>query len=261
MRSLDAHFDAPPRQPRSPRGAKSRAGARIDMAFSTPARRTAGGAALRSVLAGGERLPSAGGGCGDSPRGAKQAAEQLDADLKLASEASAERHAFEALVRRYQRDVYGIALSVLGDPDLAWDAAQECFLKLYRRLATYRGEAPLKAWLSRVALHVALDLRRGRLRIPEVGLEDRALCSLPDDAHRPDERAALSEDGRRLGEAWSSLGEMHQAILSLRELEGLSYAEIAQALEIPVGTVMSRLFYARRTLRERMEGLELPLAA
>jgi RNA polymerase sigma-70 factor (ECF subfamily) len=175
--------------------------------------------------------------------------------------AAGDAAAFAELVRRHQRRVYAVAYSVLGDPDLAWDAAQECFLKLFRRLSTFRGEAPLKAWLSRVALHVALDARRSRVRCPELPFDVAAFAALPDRGELPDERACLREDGERLGQAFAALGELQRSVLTLRELEGLSYAEIAEAMAIPVGTVMSRLFYARRALREQMESLQLRRAA
>jgi RNA polymerase sigma-70 factor, ECF subfamily len=187
---------------------------------------------------------------------------QPDPDSELAEQASrGDRAAFASLVRRHQRTVYGIALSVLRDADLAWDAAQETFLKLHGRIASFRGDAPLKTWISRIALHVAVDQRRRARRIPEQGVEELTWSRLKDPHRLADDEVERSELRDALEAAFARLGETQRTVLLLREVEGHSYAQIARATGVPVGTVMSRLFYARRALRELLEIPGLSLAA
>lgn len=181
-----------------------------------------------------------------------------DPDLELLKRAAeGDRDAFSRLVERHQRMVYAIALSVLHDADLAWDAAQESFLKLHARLASFRGDAPLRTFLSRIALHVAVDQRRRTRRSPEQSLEGSSLAHLPDTGRLADDEVERQELRHRLADAFASLQETQRTALVLREVEGQSYAQIARSMGVPVGTVMSRLFYARRSLRAVLAGPEL----
>lgn len=172
----------------------------------------------------------------------------MDQEL-LERAARGDRGAFSKLVERHQRMVYSIALSVLHDADLAWDAAQETFLKLHARIASFRGDAPLRTFVSRIALHVAVDLRRRGQRSPERPVEGLALSHLPDPRGLADDEVERRELRDHLARAFASLQETQRTALVLREVEGQSYAQIARAMGVPVGTVMSRLFYARRALR------------
>lgn len=175
-----------------------------------------------------------------------------DLDGALAGRAAGgDRTAFGALLARYQRTVYLIALSVLRDSDLAMDASQETFIRLHAHLKSFRGEAPLRTWLSRIALHVAVDQRRRTKRRGEQSVDDAALASFEDPGALPDDRLARAELRQGLLRSFEALSEAQRTVLALRDVEGLSYGEIAKVLRIPVGTVMSRLFYARRALRER----------
>ncbi len=177
-----------------------------------------------------------------------------DPDRALAEQAAkGDRGAFARLVQSHQRAVYSVALSVLRDADLAWDAAQETFLRLHARISSFRGDAPLKTWISRIALHVAVDLRRRAQRTPEQSVDLTGLSSLPDPRRLADEEVERRELRAQLEEAFAHLGETQRTVLLLREVEGRSYAQIARATGVPVGTVMSRLFYARRSLRELLE--------
>jgi RNA polymerase sigma-70 factor (ECF subfamily) len=182
------------------------------------------------------------------------AVDREDPDRALAERAArGDRGAFARLVQSHQRAVYSIALAVLRDADLAWDAAQETFLRLHARIASFRGDAPLKTWISRIALHVAVDQRRRAQRIPEQSVDLTALSSLPDPQRLADEEFERGEMRAQLEEAFAQLGETQRTVLVLREVEGHSYAQIARATRVPVGTVMSRLYYARRALRELLE--------
>jgi RNA polymerase sigma-70 factor (ECF subfamily) len=177
----------------------------------------------------------------------------VDREL-LERAARGDRGAFSKLVEHHQRMVYSIALSVLHDADLAWDAAQETFLKLHARIASFRGDAPLRTFVSRIALHVAVDLRRRGQRSPERPVEGLALSHLPDPRGLADDEVERRELRDHLARAFASLQETQRTALVLREVEGQSYAQIARAMGVPVGTVMSRLFYARRALRALLAG-------
>jgi RNA polymerase sigma-70 factor (ECF subfamily) len=203
-----------------------------------------------------ERFPNRPRTCGSFPD------KGLDGEKELVFRAArGDERAFSEIVVRYQRSVYLIARSVLSDPDRAWDAAQDTFIRLYARLGTFRGEAPLKTWITRVALHVAIDHRRRSRRFPEQSIEVTKLARASDPGRLPDEELARVELAREMQGALSRLGTEQRTILTLREVEGLPYAEIAQVLEIPVGTVMSRLFYARHALRELLKSRPEALAA
>ncbi|HEY3452152.1 MAG TPA: RNA polymerase sigma factor [Myxococcales bacterium] len=197
--------------------------------------------------------PSAG-RWGRSPAPGAERVSRDAADSKLAARARrGDQAAFEEIVRRFQPAIFALCRSVLKDPDEAWDAVQDSLVRLWERLEGYRGEAPLRVFVSRLALHVAIDHRRRHERCPERAIDPLVLARSGDPARSPADAAEAEELGRRLGLAMSGLAGAHRAILALRELEGLSYSEIARALHIPLGTVMSRLFYARRAMRALLE--------
>jgi RNA polymerase sigma-70 factor, ECF subfamily len=171
-------------------------------------------------------------------------------DAALASRSiRGDESAFAALYSRYRRTVEGLCVSVLHDSDEAADAAQDAMLRLWQRLPDYRSEAPLRIFISRLCLHVAIDHLRRRQRRPERAVDEGQLARAGDERARPDEELQRRQAGRELSRAFARLGEVQRVVLSLREVDGLSYAQIARALKIPLGTVMSRLFYTRRALR------------
>jgi len=159
-----------------------------------------------------------------------------------------DKEAFGELVRRYQRLVVSIAYRMSGDATLAEDAAQDAFLRAWQQLSRfeYRGAGSFRAWLCRIATNVTTD--RLRKAHPTVALE---ALPLPGGV-RPDEVHLRGEEAQAVRAAILRLPEASRAALILREYEGLSYREIAEALNIPIGTVMSRLNYARRRLREEL---------
>lgn len=159
-----------------------------------------------------------------------------------------DKDAFGELVRRYQQLVVGIAYRMSGDAMLAEDAAQDAFLRAWQRLASfeYRGAGSFRAWLCRIVTNMTTDLlRKARLTLPMEAL------SLPGGV-RPDEVYLRQEQAQTVQAAILRLPEASRATLILREYEGLSYREISQALDIPMGTVMSRLNFARSKLREEL---------
>lgn len=170
--------------------------------------------------------------------------------------------AFTEIVRRYQRAVYRLAHGLTRNAADADDLAQETFVRAYRALERFRAGEPLYPWLSRITMNLAFSLFRHRRRRPETALEPLVEAGqqwgVEDD---PLEHAAGREQREQLQAAFGELSEEHQAVLSLRALEGLSYEEIAGTLQVPVGTVMSRLSRARSELRQRLAartGEELP---
>ena len=160
-----------------------------------------------------------------------------------------DRDAFSELVRSHYPGVVRVIYRLCGDAGLAEDAAQETFIKAWQHLASFRPGTSLKSWLYRIGANTALDaLRRGRnapLDFEAVGAEDSSAG--------PEEALLQKERSRTVQAAILSLSEANRTILVLREYGGLSYAEIAAALDVPAGTVMSRLNYARSRLRELLE--------
>jgi len=163
-----------------------------------------------------------------------------------------EPRAFEELVRGYQHRVFGVAVRMLGNRAEAEEIAQEVFLRAHRAIADFRGDAKLSTWLYGIASRLCLNrLASGDRRRVREG-ED-LLLRLPSggpDASVELERAEISS---ALRQAIAELPEERRVVVVLRDLEGLSYEEIAQALELEPGTVRSRLHRARMDLKDKME--------
>jgi RNA polymerase sigma-70 factor, ECF subfamily len=164
--------------------------------------------------------------------------------------------AFEPLVEKYRQRVWRLAYNVLRDREEAWDVAQEAFVRAWQALPNFRGQSAFYTWLFRIVMNVASDRVRARAargrafgteRIPEEDW-DRVLVDQPADA-RPDAAAAGAEQRARIERALAMLSPDHRRIVVLSDIEGLSYREIADVLEIPMGTVMSRLHNARKRLK------------
>jgi RNA polymerase sigma-70 factor, ECF subfamily len=161
-----------------------------------------------------------------------------------------DRNAFSELVRSHARGVQHVIYRMCGDMRLAEDATQETFIQAWLRLRSYRPGTSLRNWLYRIAVNTAIDMLRKEKRILPGAVED---LRLTDPEPGPEALAANSERAEAVQGAVLALPDASRAVLVLREYEGLSYQEIAEALDIPVGTVMSRLNYARKLLRERLE--------
>ena len=179
----------------------------------------------------------------------------FEADL-IARAQEGDRGAFAELVRRHYAGVTGVVYRLCGDAHLAEDAAQEAFIQAWLHLPEYRPRAPLRNWLYRMAVNAALDALRKEKQVSPMDLEDLPLADPQPD---PEDRSLGEERARLVQEAVNSLPTASRAVLVLREYERLSYQEIGEALDIPVGTVMSRLNYARGLLREKLEEQLYPL--
>ncbi|MGH7151511.1 MAG: RNA polymerase sigma factor [Planctomycetota bacterium] len=174
----------------------------------------------------------------------------------LARARGGDRASFEELVRAYFRRAFGIASVILYDREEALDATQEAFLRAWASMPRFRAGEPFFPWLYRILRNACLRSieKRSRARALSIHEEEgRAPISIPDGRSGPAEEAASGETRRLFWEAYRELAENDREILALRHFAELPYGEIASVLEIPIGTVMSRLFHARRRLRERLD--------
>jgi RNA polymerase sigma-70 factor (ECF subfamily) len=161
-----------------------------------------------------------------------------------------DRNAFSELVCMHARGVMNVVYRMCGDAQIAEDAAQETFLEAWLHLASFRPQASLRAWLFRIGINAATDMLRKQKRILPGNLDE---LPLRDPEPGPEGSFSREEQAVLIQKAVLSLPEASRAVLVLREYEGLSYHEIADALVIPLGTVMSRLSYARKLLKNRLE--------
>jgi len=182
------------------------------------------------------------------------------AELKAGSEA-----AYAWLIGEFQQPVYGLVYRVVNDPSDAADTTQEVFLKVFRGMKHFHGESSLKTWIYRIALHEAANRRRWWFRhkaketsiepaeseTPGIG-ENAMQMALIDRADSPFENVAHHEVQSRVDQELRKVPEPYRTTLILRDLEEMSYEEIAELLEISLGTVKSRLTRGRDALRQRL---------
>jgi RNA polymerase sigma-70 factor (ECF subfamily) len=175
-----------------------------------------------------------------------------------------DQEAFRVLVERYQGRIHRLAQRVLRDEEQARDAVQDAFLKAYTHLGRFEGRSSFYTWLYRLSMNLCIDLKRrdpsGRfVPTPDLGdlermvtIESRPAGERHWRSHEeaPDDAVGRSELREAVARAITALPDSSRETLILREVEGLSYSEIAEALDIPKGTVMSRLHYARRRVQE-----------
>ncbi len=182
------------------------------------------------------------------------------AELKAGSE-----NAYEWLIAHYHQPVYGLVYRILNDSADAADTTQEVFLKVFRGIKRFNGQASLKTWIYRIALHEASNQRRWWFRhkrrgtsmegVPgedenqSFGLKD----TLIDEHESPFDLAAHEEIRSKVEEELALVPEPFRTTLVLRDIEGLSYEEIAEILQVSLGTVKSRLMRGRFALKKRLE--------
>lgn len=176
-----------------------------------------------------------------------------DAETEAALIAKAQRgdrHAYGELVSYHHRGVIQVIYRMCGDVELAQDAAQEAFIKAWLHLPSFRPGTLLRNWLYRIAINTTLDVLRRDAKIAAIDFET---LPMPDPQVGPE--AALLQKERKVAvqQAILALTETSRSVLVLREYGGLTYEEIAAALDIPLGTVMSRLNYARRRLKQSLQ--------
>src|SRR5262245_52356363 len=164
--------------------------------------------------------------------------------------------AFGRLVRAYQDRLCTALLHVCGSADDAEDVAQEAFVQAYVKLANFAGESAFYTWLYRIAFNAAISRRRRRREETSVEQTRETTGQEPfDDTEPAEERVLREERAAAVQRALSLLSDEHRAILVLREVEGCDYDEIAAVLDVPVGTVRSRLHRARLHLKEQLDSV------
>ena len=192
--------------------------------------------------------------------GARAEEAAIVADLKAGSEA-----AYAWLIGEFQRPVYGLVYRMVTDPSDAADTTQDVFLKVFRGMKHFHGESSLKTWIYRIALHEAANRKRWwfRHKAHETSIEpaesdgnpgaDEAMqCALTDHRDSPFDNVALREVQQRVDAELRRVPEPYRSTLILRDLEEMSYEEIAEILQISLGTVKSRLTRGRQALKKRL---------
>jgi len=206
--------------------------------------------------------------------GARSQEAAIVEELKAGSET-----AYAWLIGEFQQPVYGLVYRIVNDPSDAADTAQDVFLKVFRGMKQFHGESSLKTWIYRIALHEAANRRRWWFRhkahetsiepaeSESMGEDSRMQVALTDHAESPFDNVAHHEVQVAVDAALRKVPEPYRTTLILRDLEEMSYEEIAEVLEISLGTVKSRLTRGREALRQRLTpyvreaGAELGLTA
>lgn len=158
-----------------------------------------------------------------------------------------DREAFGALVEQYRDNVYRLAYRMCGNAYDADEAAQEAFVAAWRALPNFRGDAKFSTWLYRLTTNAAIDVMRREKRHQTVG--DGEMIDLADDADSPQETVERTEQQEAVQKALATLSEEYREVLLLRYMEELDYAEIAEVLQLPSGTVKSRINRAKAALK------------
>ena len=163
--------------------------------------------------------------------------------------------AFASLIELYQNPVYNLCYRMLGDPDEAEDAAQECFLRAYRGMRRYDRQRPFSTWLLAIAAHYCIDLMRKR-RYTILSYDELPQLDPPDLSPGPETALILRENQQRVQSLLAALDPQDRAAVVMRYWYDLSYEEIAESLSLTVSAVKSRLHRARRELAGRWAGAQ-----
>lgn len=169
-----------------------------------------------------------------------------------------DRNAFNELVQAYQAKVINIAYGMLSDADDASDAAQEVFIKVYRSIGNFKEQSSFSTWIYRITANVCTDFLRKKSRhINTLSInahmgDDEHEFDIKDDSHTPDEQLEISETQREVRNAIAVLKDEYKAVLTLCDIEGLAYDKTADILNVPIGTVKSRLSRARGALKKEL---------
>lgn len=190
----------------------------------------------------------------------RTASREADVEL-LTAVMTGDGTAYRGLVEKYQGRVYSMVYGMVRNREDARDITQEAFVKAYRSLSTFRLESSFYTWLYRIAMNLSIDFVRKRRRRETGGFDDGIATRDGDGAiaeihHEdgPSRQLERKELFGRIMDAMEKLPEDQRQVILLRELEGLQYKEIADVMGVPEGTVMSRLFYARKKLQKLLAG-------
>lgn len=184
-------------------------------------------------------------------------------DMPLVRRVQAGDHAaFRLLFDKYHRRVYAVALGVVKNPQDARDVVQEAFVKVHRHLGSFQGASSFYTWLYRITMNLAIDHTRRKKTARSVDYDDTLQRDDElNDPHNlkpqyggsePAKTLSRKELAEKIQGALSTLPEYHRQAIVLREIEGLSYEEIAKVMKVPKGTIMSRLFHARRKMQSAL---------
>ena len=168
--------------------------------------------------------------------------------------------AFRALFDKYHRRAFAVAMGVVKNEDDALDAVQNAFVKVHKNIHKFEGNSSFYTWLYRIVMNVSIDHVRKTSRRKNLDFDERALHEESEVAGdgalvprvtdaNPGMAALRRELGGAIQAARAELPEHHRAVIVLREIEGMSYEEMAEALQVPKGTIMSRLFHARKKMQ------------
>jgi len=183
-----------------------------------------------------------------------------DADLVKAA-AGGDASAFETLVDRHQKRVYMISFQMLRNHEDTLDVVQDAFIRAWRGMAGFDGQASFASWISRIATNASIDVIRRRQVRPQSEIDvgeihpDPASRTTPSTPANPDSQIDMDEIRRRYDAALLLLSAEHRAVLVLKELQDQSYQEIAETVGCSVGAVMSRLFYARKKMQSELKDI------
>ena len=166
-----------------------------------------------------------------------------------------------ALYAKYAAKVYGFARRFLGDEQHAEDVAQEVFLRVFRKLSAFRGESRFSTWLYRIVFNMSIDLKRKKKRSggqheeidANASSEDFVWAPTSARLGEPHEELDRKERAQKVSAVLQEISPEHRAVVMLREVDGLSYDEIAEVTGATKGTVMSRLFYARKRIQKALQ--------
>lgn len=193
----------------------------------------------------------------DKLRGRPDALQAAEEIRLIAGAKHGDHSSFETLVDQYMGKAITVAMGYVGNRDDALDMAQEAFYRVYKTLDNFREGEPFAPWFFRILRNACLNYLDKRRRRRALSIhardEDQAEMSLPDGSLGPSGRVEAEEARRQFWRALEKLSLKHREIIMLRHFEGLEYAAIARVLDIPIGTVMSRLFHARGKLRELLQ--------
>lgn len=185
--------------------------------------------------------------------------EPPDGELVALAQAG-DRDAVQTLLERYERRLLAVIVGMVRNPEDAKEILQETFVRAFRNLEGFKGESSFYTWIYRIAMNLAIDHQRRGSKRPLVEFDET--FGVKEDAVGegsavlgvdPFKRVRSRELGRKIFEAIESLTPDHRAVILLREIDGLSYEEISDVLECSLGTVMSRLHYARKKLQSRLQ--------
>lgn len=183
--------------------------------------------------------------------------ETSDAAL-VARAQSGDRAAFGTLIQRHQRRIYQLALGIVRNHEEALDIVQDTFIKVHESLPSFKGDSAFFTWTYRIASNLSIDSVRRARRGEHVPVDESTLTDEADHealaprSASPQKQLLRRELSVELQRALATVSEQHRAIIVLREVEGLSYEQLAETLQIPKGTVMSRLFHARQKLQKAL---------